>query len=128
MPVPGSNLLNTAFRLIAKQNFLYYQYNGRETNSIGFDVAAYNGPYEVCGSVQPVPREITQQWGLDFQRTYRIFYTTVDLIDIQRDISGDQVAFEGQRYQCVQNVSDCFGVDGWVALLCVKILPPGQTQ
>ena len=118
--VPGSNLLNMAFRIIAKQSITYYQYTGRALNDIGEDVTQYAPARQIPGSFQPVPRQLYESYGLDFQKSYFTFYTSNGLLDVQRDVSGDQIAFQGHRYQCESN-NEWFGLDGWVGVLCVEI-------
>ncbi len=68
--IPGANILTTALSIIAKQSFSYYQFQSRTPNAIGQDVATYAEPITLTGSVQPVPRTLYQDYGLDFQRNY----------------------------------------------------------
>jgi hypothetical protein len=121
MPVPGSNILNTAMRAIAKQSFTYYAFLSRTPNQIGQDVTKYDSPMTMQGSVQPVPRTLYQAYGLDFQRYYLNFYVSKSVLDVSRDISGDQIAFNGRRFQCMSK-TDWFGQDGWVAVLAIEVL------
>lgn len=118
--IPGINLLNMALTLIAKQTITYYQFAGRSQNSIGQDVTTYNKPISIVGSFQPVPRSLYQQYGLDLQKDYYTFYTSNDMIDVGRDVSGDQIAFRGQRFQC-ESDNAWFQMDGWVGVICVHI-------
>ncbi len=120
--IPGSNLLNMAFQLIAKQTVTYYAFLGRVENDVGQDVTEYAAPAILRGSFQPVPRALYELYGLDLQKTYYTFYVSYDLLDIDRDVSGDQIAFGSRRFQCVSDV-DWFEVDGWKAVLCVYIGP-----
>lgn len=120
MMVPGSNLLAQALRIIAPQSFQYYQFLTRSTQPNGQYVATYAAPVDLFGSVQAVPRNIYEQMGLNFQRNYKIFYVSKNVIDIERDVSGDIVNFDDKTYQCV-SVTEWFSVDGWDAILCVQI-------
>jgi hypothetical protein len=120
MPIPGQNLLNMALTVIAKQPLTYYQFAGRIQNDIGQDITTYNPPRLIYGSWQPVPRKLYEQYGLDWNRDYFILYTSNNTIDVGRDVSGDQVAFDGQRYQCESN-TEWFRLDGWNGILCVHI-------
>lgn len=120
MAVPGSNLLNMALRIIAGQNLQYYQALDREVNAVGQDVTTYAAPVPMYGSIQPVPRTMYETYGLDFQKTYYNFYTSNNVIDVGRDLSGDQLVFNNQRYQCESN-DDWYVIDGWKGILCVKI-------
>jgi hypothetical protein len=118
--IPGSNLLNMALTIIAKQTIQYYKFLSRSENSIGQDVTVYDTAVNIVGSWQPVPRNLYQVYGLDLQKDYFTFYTSNDLLDISRDVSGDQVAFNGVRYQCESN-TDWYQLDGWKGILCVGI-------
>lgn len=120
MPIPGQNLLNMALTVIAKQPISYYQFAGRTQNNIGQDVTIYNPVRKIYGSWQPIPRKLYEQLGLDWNKDYFMLYTSNNTLDVTRDISGDQVAFNGQRYQCESN-NEWFGLDGWNGIICVHI-------
>ena len=60
------------------------------------------------------------QYGLDLQKDYYTFYTSNDVLDIQRDVSGDQLIFNGKRYQ-VESNNDWYPMDGWKGIICVYI-------
>lgn len=118
--VPGQNVLRMALTLIHKQCLRYYQFSSRALNSVGQDVTTYLAPVTMRGSWQPVPRKVYMQYGLDFQKDYYTFYTSNDVLDIQRDVSGDQLIFNGKRYQ-VESNNDWFPMDGWKGIICVYI-------
>lgn len=118
--VPGSNLLNAAFRLIATQKITYYQMTDRALNNVGQYVTFYAPGVIILGSFQPVPRKLYELYGLDFQKSYYTFYTSANLLDVQRDISGDQIYFQNHRYQC-ESANEWFGEDGWVGMLVIMI-------
>jgi hypothetical protein len=118
--IPGSNLLNMALTIIAKQTISYTRAIGRTVNNIGQYVTNYASPVNIVGSFQPVPRAMYELYGLDFQKSYFTFYSSNDLIDIQRDVSADQISFNSQTYQCLSS-NDWFAIDGWVGILCVLI-------
>ena len=120
MSVPGSNILKQALTVIASQTVIYYQYQGVTLNSVGQDVTAYSAPVLMKGSFQPVPRSLYQQYGLDFTKDYFTFYTSNNVLDVNRDISGDQIAYLGQRYQ-VEADNDWFAIDGWKGCLVVRV-------
>jgi hypothetical protein len=120
--IPGMNLLDMALTLIAHQSITYYEFAGRTQNSVGQDVTTYDLPKTIVGSFQPIPRNLYQQYGLDFQKDYYTFYTSNDVIDVGRDVSGDQIAFNGERFQCESDVA-WFQMDGWVGVICVHIGP-----
>lgn len=120
MAIPGENVLAYAFQAIAQTTIIYYQFVSRSLNSIGQDVAVYDSPVSLMGSWQPVQRNLYQSLGLDFQKDYYNFYVQSDLLDINRDVSGDQIVFNGRRFQCQSN-TEWFQIDGWQAVLCVDI-------
>jgi len=118
--IPGSNLLSAAQTVIAKQSFTYYKFKSRTTNEIGEDVAEYCPPVRVQGSIQPVPRNLYQAYGLEFQSNYINVYAPRKFIDVTRDVSGDQVVFQGRKYQ-VLSATPWHGIDGWDQILCVQV-------
>ena len=120
MNVPGSNILKMALTVLHRQIIHYYKFGYRTLNNIGQDVTVYQSPIPVRGSFQPVPRNLYQVYGLDLQKEYYNFYSLNNVLDIDRDISGDQIAFNGQRYQC-ESANDWFVTDKWKGILCVRI-------
>lgn len=127
MTVPGLNVLATSFRLISPQTVLYYPTIGRSLNSVGQDVTAYAAPFNIVGSFQPVPKTLYKILGLDFQKNYVNFFTNTPLVDIHRNVSGDQIVFNNLRYQC-ESSTPWFNMDKWVAILCVEIGFQQQVQ
>lgn len=124
MTVPGSNLLKQALTVIQPQTIVYYKANGRAVNTVGQYQTSYDTGVSVLGSFQPIPRQLYQQYGLDLQKDYYTFYTLNDIIDIARDVSNDQIAFNGNRYQCESN-TEWFQMDGWKGVVCCYISPDG---
>lgn len=114
------NVLNQAFNAIPKQAFTYYAFTARVTNDVGYDVAAYAPAVTLCGSIQAIPRSAYQNMGLDFQKNYVNVYVSKAMLDIDRDVSGDQIAYGGKRFQCV-SATDWQPMDGWLAMLCVEV-------
>lgn len=123
--IPGSNLMARAVRLIAQNKLSYQRFVSRTTNEIGLDVPEYEDAVDILGSIQPVPRQLYQQYGLDFQKRYVNLYAQIDVIDITRDVSGDLVTFAGRTYQLL-SATDWFNIDGWAAVLCVEVENDGQ--
>lgn len=121
--IPGSNLLKTALKIISPQTITYYRFVSRALNDIKQWVATYASPVEISGSFQPVPRALYAQYGLDFSKDYFTFYTNTNIFSTQRDVSGDQIIFEGQQYQCEAN-NDWFALDGWKGVLCILTVNP----
>jgi hypothetical protein len=120
MRVPGSNVLNKAFTVLAKSNLIYYKAVGRTLNSVNQWVVQYDAGTPIKGSFQPVPREKYDKLGLEFAKSYYYFYISKALIDLRRDIPADQISFQGTLYQ-IQSNTEWLGVDGWVEALCVAI-------
>jgi hypothetical protein len=118
--IPGANVLNMAFRAISTEIVTYFEDAGRVQNDIGQDITGYVTGINVRGSFQPVPRKLYEQLGLDLQKSYFNLYVPNNVIDVGRDVSGDQISFQGQRFQC-ESATEWFGIDGWVAVLCVMI-------
>jgi hypothetical protein len=123
--VPGSNLLIRALQLIASQTISYYRFISRSLNSVGQDITLYADPVTLYGSFQAVDRKLYDQYGLDLQKSYYTFYSSSNISDIGRDVSGDQLIFGGQRFQ-VESNNDWFKVDGWKGVLCVAIQDAGN--
>ena len=120
MTVPGSNILDLAMTVLGSQTVNYFRALDRTLNNIGQNITEFDAGILVSGSFQPVPRRLYEIYGLDFQKSYFTFYVSKNVIDLQRNVSGDQLEFQGQRYQCESN-NDWFGEDGWVGVLCVLI-------
>jgi hypothetical protein len=118
--VPGSNILNMALSVLGKQSFQYYAFASRTPNAVGQDIATYAAPLALQGSVQPVPRELFERYGLDFQRNYVNVYVSKNVLDVTRDVSGDLIVFNGKPYQCVSE-TPWAAIDGWDAVLCVQV-------
>lgn len=118
--IPGQNLLRMAFRVIAQSYLVYYHYLGRTQNSVGQDVSQYSDGKGIFGSFQPVPRILYDKLGLDFQKDYWMFYTSNNLQDVGRMVSGDQISFNGNRYQC-ESDNDWYPIDGWKGALFIHI-------
>lgn len=120
MAIPGSNLLRKALTVIKPQEVVYFRYIGRSTTGAGIYESGFAPGKKRKGSVQPVPRELYERFGLDMQKNYVKFFQPRDAEDIGRNTSGDQFVFDGNRYQIESNVP-WFGVDGWTQSLSVQI-------
>src|SRR6202034_1711709 len=125
--IPGSNLLDMAFNLIAQQILSYFKASGRTVNAVGQNVTNYDNPIFIEGSFQPVSKNLYQALGLDFQKSYFNLYVSKNIIDIRRDVTSDQVVFNGRLFQCLSN-TEWIGIDGWAAVLCVEVggVPPNN--
>lgn len=120
MMVPGSNILRTALSVIGSQIVQYHRFQSRQTTITGTLVPVYAPAATLNGSFQPVPRSLYSLYGLDLQKNYSTFYTTNDLLDIQRDVAADQITFCGKVFQ-VLSANDWYNIDGWKGVLCVQI-------
>lgn len=120
MRIPGANVLNMAFSVIAKTPILYYKAIGDTLNSVGQYVVQFQPSVTIYGSFQPVERRKYVHLGLDLQKSYFYLFVSRNFIDLTRDIAADQIAFQGQRYQ-IQSNTEWYGIDGWLQILCVEI-------
>lgn len=120
MMVPGSNILKQALTAISPQTVTYHKFKERTLNDARQFVSYYYPAKTLRGSWQPLSRKLIQSMGLDFQQSYVNFYVEARLLDIQRGVSGDQLTFQGSRWQ-VLSASPWYGVDGWVGVLCSAI-------
>lgn len=121
--VPGSNLLSQALRVINPQNVYYYKYLSHVINNLGISIPTYNARILVQGSLQNVPRNLYQLYGLDTQKDYFTFYTTTELLDIDRITTPDLLVVQitsSLFYQYVAESSNDWNlVDGWNGVLFV---------
>lgn len=118
MQIP--NLLNMAMSVVGKQQFTYYKNISRYGNDIGVLQATYTAGKTLSGQIQAAPRNLFELYGLDFQKTLLVFYVSHDIIDVQRDVSGDQIEYMGDKYQCLSE-TDWHKINGWTSVVAVKI-------
>lgn len=119
--IPGSNLLLRAHKLIGFSSFQYFAFVSRAAGSTGLDVGTYAKVVNLQGSVQPVPRVMYEKLGLNLQKNYYTVYVAKNVIDVARDVSGDQIVFNGTKLQC-ESVTKWFAIDGWTAIICVEVV------
>jgi hypothetical protein len=117
---PGSNLLNRASRLIRRNTIMYYKYGERTQNGARQFVTKFMPGFPLAASVQAVHREKYVLQGLDLQKNYLTIFASLDIIDLQRDASGDQFVFNGAIYQ-IESQNSWFFCDGWAEGLGVQI-------
>lgn len=118
--IPGSNILSMALRVITPSPFSYYAFASRMSQPNGQYLSNYAAPVPLLGSVQPVPRSLYLQNGLDFDKYYLKFFVSKGVLDVSRDVSGDLMVFEGNTYQC-ESITAWYGIDSWVEVLCFQI-------
>ena len=121
MSVPGQNILLIALGAIARTPVAYYKDLGRTTSATGRDVTQFADVVIIEDSqVQAVPRNRYENMGLDYQKDYVTWFVANNVIDLKCDVSGDQMTWNGKRYQLVSE-TDWFAMDGWTYVLCVQI-------
>ncbi len=120
MRIPGSNILDRALTVIASSEVEYYQYVSRSTNSLGLWVTVYATPIKIWGSFQPVERRLYAELGLDLNKKYVHLFVPDNIIDVNRDVSGDQIIFQSETFQC-ESSEPWYGIDGWTDILMVKV-------
>ena len=118
--IPGSNILNQALSVIAQTQFLYYMANARTPNSVGQYQSTYNQPRMLTGSVQAVPRNLYEKYGLEFQNHYLKIYVSQNVIDVTRNSSGDMVVYSCSNWQ-IESITPWFAIDGWVEIIAVQV-------
>lgn len=118
--IPGSNLLRQALSMIGSQAVTYYADAGRTTTATGRDVTYFQEGVAVTeGSVQAVPRTRYESLGLDFSRNYVTWFVPQNVIGLGRNVSGDNIEFNGRRYD-IETMTNWYAQDGWVECLCVE--------
>lgn len=123
MNIPGVNLLALAQTVIGTQAVQYFRFLSRTNNAIGQFVSSFAAPVTINGSFQPVPRQKYAEMGLDMARDYAYFYSTTPIEDVGRDRAGDQLVFNGFRWE-VSGRNDWTAIDGWNGVLVVRVTNP----
>lgn len=122
MSVPGSNLLLQALNMLGKHEVVLYRATGRVETPDGLYITNYDDGVPIAtGQVQTVPRNRYMQLGYDANRDYVTWFVPkVDVHEVRRGESGDQFAWNGDRFQ-VQDNDDWSAIDGWMAVVGVKV-------
>ncbi len=120
MRIPGVNLYRIATKVISPQPILYYEDAGRVQDAQRNWVTRYNEPKTIMASVQAVLREKYTELGLEFQKNYVKIFVDKDVVDIDRDASGDYFIFGGKTYKLADETT-WFEQDGWTGCLAVEI-------
>lgn len=120
MTVPGSNLLRRASRLIKFQTVQYYSASERVLNAARQWVPGFGAATPLKASVQAVNRSSYAEMGLNFNSFYVQVYAMLNMVDLQRDSSGDRFIYNGDLYQ-MENGQSWFEQDGWATCLAVRI-------
>lgn len=120
--VPGMNVYAMARSLVGGSIYTYFQNTGVTTNARGLREATFAAGVERNDSVQPVPVDLYERLGLDLSRRYIVVYTSSTLDPVGRDGEGDEIEFNGNRYQ-VQSDTDWSSIDGWKGTLAILLEP-----
>lgn len=123
MNIPGANLLALAHTVIGFQTVKHYVETSRTNNAIGQFVTAFADPVDIQGSFQPVPRQKYAEMGLDATKIYATFYSSTPIADVDRNRSGDQLEFDGKRWE-IAGTNDWTAIDGWNGVLVVRVRNP----
>lgn len=115
------NLLSVAGRVTGMSIVLWFRAN-RTKNEIGLWVDTFSAPLTIKGSFQVVSHIIVTKLGLDMKKEYFAFYTTTVMQDLERNVSGDQLEFAGNRFQIMAN-EDWWAIAGFNGTMVVKITP-----
>lgn len=120
MATPGSNLLRRAAKLIKMQSVQYYPFASRTKNEMRQWVSTFGTPYPLSCSVQAVDRKSYADMGLDFNSFYVRVFAQLNIIDLQRDSSGDRFIWQGDWYQMMDGQS-WYAQDGWATVLAIRV-------
>jgi hypothetical protein len=120
MTVPGSNLLAQALRAIKPVQIQYLKFQSRSPNASKQWIPVFADPVPIWASVQAVPRSTYAQYGLDFQRDYIKIFAQEDVVDLDRDSSGDRFIYNDDLFQ-LESENRWFLQDGWASCLAVKV-------
>ena len=120
MRTPGSNLLRRASRLIAFQTVEYYSATGRTLNAARQYVPEFSVPFRLQASVQAVNRNNYHEMGLDLNKFYLKILASIDIVDLQRDSSGDRFIYGCDLFQ-LDSGTTWFAQDGWARCIGVRI-------
>lgn len=120
--VPGINVYAMARALVAGSTYTYFQNTGTTTNARGLRETTFAAGVDRSDSVQPVPVDLYERLGLDLSKHYIVVYTSNTLNPVGRDGVGDELEFNGNRYQ-VQSDTDWSPIDGWKGTLAVLLKP-----
>lgn len=125
--IPGINLLNVAMGLLGNQATEYLRFIGTETLANGVKIEKYEDAVPVDGgSVQPIPKSVYGERGLNLSREYVTWFVSMDVIGLDRDHSGDLMKWNGRTYK-VDSDNSWYGQDGWCELVMWNIETKGAT-
>lgn len=120
MRIPGVNLYRVATKVIGRQPIQYYMCKGRTLDKMRNYVTTYEEPITLLASVQAVLRNQYVELGLELQKNYVKIWVDKDIVDLDRDASGDYFVFGGKTYK-MEDETTWFDQDGWTTCLAVEI-------
>lgn len=118
--IVGGNLLMLALGAVGAQPVQWAKFLDRTTNAAGQREPRYADPVTIQGNLQPMAKRLYQSLGLDWTKTYVVFYTPEDVISVDRDGCGDKLLHLGSVYVC-ESSTDWQMQDGWVQITAVKV-------
>ncbi|UXD82700.1 head protein [Pbunavirus wadjak13] len=118
--IPGANLLRMAFSVIGTQLVQYRKFEQRTKNSQAQYVSVFGEPFQLAASIQRVRRDQYVQFNLEFQRNYVMIFANFEMVDLGRDLAGDQFIWTGRVFQ-LESQGSWFYQDGWGVCLAVDI-------
>lgn len=115
------NIFASASRLIPQRNYQYLQFSNNSINDVGIVANSYSTEITIKANIQPVNRSVYEQFGLDMQKTYYTVFSSTLMQDLQRDVTGDQVIFNGKTLQIESTQGDWNSQYGFNSYLAVQI-------
>ena len=114
-----NNLLNTALSVLPKTKAKWYQFDKLEVDDRGREKATYKEPVNIVGNFQAMDIKTIQEMGLDTNKEYKVFYTSNNIKQVQRDTSPDYLEILEDKYDILDN-NNWFKINGWNGFLCIK--------
>lgn len=120
--IPGANLLGLAHQLIGFQKAVHWRNKAIDEGIDGVETPKFHPSKPISGSMQPIPKDAYQYRGLDLNKNFMLFYTSVILQDLTRDKAPDMLDYAAVRYN-VQSKTDWQNQDHWCGYILVEIGP-----
>ena len=114
-----NNLLNIALSVLPKTKAKWYQFDKLEVDDRGREKAIYKDPVNIVGSFQAMDIKTIQEMGLDTNKDYKVFYTSNNVKQVQRETSPDYLEILEDKYDILDN-NNWFKINGWNGFLCIK--------
>jgi hypothetical protein len=121
MTLYANNILTRALKIIPRHPFTVEPWLGQAIDDRGIVAPSYGTPITIIGHVQAVQRNVYQNLGLDFQKSYiRVYTDSAPIGDLARDRSADLITWQGKMFKA-NGAGDWMILDGWQRILCVQI-------